>query len=50
MSQRAVFIVLWIVLRMKRRDAREGGRRLRRLGEIFVAFETHRNSDFRFAL
>jgi hypothetical protein len=44
MSQRLVFFVVGV----KSRDAREGGGRLGRFGEIFVAFEAHGDADFRF--
>jgi len=43
----------WPVLlmsRVKSRDPREGGGRLGRLGEIFVAFEADGNADFRFSM
>jgi hypothetical protein len=49
MSQRAVFVVLPVVLRMEGRDARERGGRLG-LGEIFVALETDGDADLRFSL
>jgi hypothetical protein len=44
MSQRPVFFVVGV----KSGDAREAGGRLGGFGEIFVAFQTHGDADFRF--